>query len=189
MENNDMEIIIKETAEKAKRESIIKQVGENAFNNYLIEKIPKEMMPNYKGFPNCSLYLYGAVRSGKTFTAIAIGRKYSGFTFRRISNLLREIRACETAKREQELIDNIVNARILVLDDLGAEKLSEFALSILNEIIDERNMKNPNGLIITSNYSIQELGKFYDARLASRILEMCRVVELPARKIKAKGEK
>jgi DNA replication protein DnaC len=106
-----------------------------------------------------------------------------------VSNLLREIRACETAKQEQETIDHIVNARILVLDDLGAEKVTEFSLGFLNEIIDERNMKNPNGLIITSNYSIQELGKFYDARLASRILEMCRVVELPARKIKSKEGK
>jgi DNA replication protein DnaC len=186
---NDTDKIIRETMEKMKEEEIKAQIGENAFLNYTLDKVDKKIIEQCKGFPNCSLYLFGPVRSGKTFTAVAIGQKYSGFIFKRVSTLLREIRSCEEAWQEQELLNSLINSKILILDDLGAEKLSEFALSILNELIDERNMRNPNGLIITSNYSIQELGKIYEARLASRILEMCRLVELPARKIKAKGKK
>jgi DNA replication protein DnaC len=191
MENNDneMEKIIKETEEKAKKEAIIAQVGKMLFLNCTLDRVDKNIIEQCKGFPNCSLYLFGPIRAGKTFAAIAIGRRYSGFTYKRTSTLLRELRSCEKAWQEQELLNSLINSKILILDDLGAEKLTEFTLSFLNELIDFRSMINPNGLIITSNYSIQELGKIYEARLAGRILEMCRLVELPARKIKAKGEK
>jgi len=63
---------------------------------------------------------------------------------------------------------------LLVLDDLGAEKSSEYAMQQLFLVIDHR-LRNKKLTFITSNYSINDIGKYVSKWIASRILEMCRV--------------
>jgi len=66
---------------------------------------------------------------------------------------------------------------LLFLDDLGAEKMSEWVAEQFYLILNFRyEAKLPT--IITSNYSLGELSERLGDRIASRIAEMCDVVKI-----------
>ena len=57
---------------------------------------------------------------------------------------------------------------VLAIDDLGAEKLTEFVRQITYFIINERE-QNVKTTIITSNYTLQQVDEMIDPRVSSRI--------------------
>lgn len=79
---------------------------------------------------------------------------------------------CDTYKdrpmTEQDSIEEYTFGYLLILDDMGAEKSTDYALSSLYMIVDDRiNYKNRT--IVTTNLSLQEIEEKMDARLASRL--------------------
>ena len=78
---------------------------------------------------------------------------------------------------EKSIIDSLTTERPLILDDIGAEKTSDWSLQTLYTIIDRR-YRNEYRTIITSNLTPQELGYKLGDRIASRIAGMCKVIEL-----------
>lgn len=68
---------------------------------------------------------------------------------------------------EGELIEMLNNTDVLVLDDLGAEKSSEWAWEKLFEIIDSRQGMHT---IYTSNYNAQDLQQRLGERNFSRVV-------------------
>ena len=86
------------------------------------------------------------------------------------------------------LMSEYKNIDLLVLDDLGAEKSSEYAVQQLFLVIDNR-LRHKKLTIITSNYSINDMSKYVSQRIASRILEMCRVEILPGGDYRVKIQK
>lgn len=70
-----------------------------------------------------------------------------------------------------------LNATTLFVDDLGASTKTDWALDQIFQLIDyraEREMQT----FITSNWNLDELGKNYSIRIASRIASMCVVVPM-----------
>lgn len=78
---------------------------------------------------------------------------------------------------ELELVKKYAEAKVLVLDDLGTEKLSEWVMQTLYVIINAR-YENMLQTLITSNYTLQEIKNNFHERIASRIKGMCESVEL-----------
>ena len=77
------------------------------------------------------------------------------------------------------IIDKVKTITLLVLDDLGIEMFgpiekTKFSRDTMFEIIDHRVRKDLP-MIITSNYLIKD---FPDERIASRLIEKCRVREI-----------
>ena len=66
---------------------------------------------------------------------------------------------------------------ILVIDDFGAEKTSEFVQSHLLSFIDMRINKGKS-IFVTSNYSPEDLKKRYDARILDRLQELMNFCEV-----------
>ena len=69
---------------------------------------------------------------------------------------------------------------MLILDDLGIERSTEYALEQVYAVIDER-YKSGLPVIITTNLKIAEIRNPEDvayARIYSRILEMCTPVRI-----------
>jgi DNA replication protein DnaC len=92
--------------------------------------------------------------------------------------LLRSLRGLTPAE-EQAAIDRLVRVPVLILDDLGIEKDTEFAISTICEIISHRLKADRNGLVVTSNLSLDALAsKLHDDRLTSRLAGMCQVIEI-----------
>ena len=130
----------------------------------------------------CGLLLFGPLGTGKSrlIAAIinaAISRGYSAI-IERVPKLLLTIRSTYNggAITEQQLMRGMTDADLLVLDDAGSEKWTEWTEPTLYTIIDER-YTHEKALLITSNLDLAELQQKIGARAMDRILEMCDIVE------------
>lgn len=66
---------------------------------------------------------------------------------------------------------------ILCVDDMGAEKLTDFVRQTTYHIINFREQYTLQTLI-TSNFSLAEIDEQIDSRVSSRIAGMCEIIEL-----------
>lgn len=135
-------------------------------------------------FPDgTGLLYYGNVGTGKTYTAACICNAVIDLGYNAVFTTIPRIinRVQSSFDGRQEYIDHLCNVPLLVIDDLTAERNSEFAKEITFQIIDGRcSSKKP--LIATTNLTLDEIkGKGADiatARILSRLLEMCVPVEI-----------
>ena len=141
----------------------------------------KKYIAEYK-LDGKGLFLWGPCGTGKTHLAVAILKElilagHMGL-FYNIISLLDDMRASYNSSDESEqweLIDRVRDTRILILDDLGAEKTSGWVSDRLYAIINYR-YENNNTTIVTSNKSESELKEQVGIRIYSRLVEMCRVI-------------
>lgn len=144
---------------------------------------------------NCdtdNLLFWGSCGTGKSHLAAIIGREHATYEGRVIftepSPLLRSLR-CLTPIEEQAAIDRFVKAPVLIMDDLGIEKDTEFAISTISEIVSHRLKADRNGLVVTSNLSLDALAaKLNDDRLTSRLAGMCQVIEIKGADQRLRGQ-
>ena len=139
-----------------------------------------------------NLYLWGRPGVGKTHLAIAILRRHFGMGptfFTTPLQLSRRIRM-KPPEDEQRIIDECVQARVLVLDNLmPLREQSSFARQVLQEILDSRRYRNTGGLVVTSICSPMMLREGTDdASLQSRLVGMCRVIEIRGRDRRQLGQ-
>lgn len=73
--------------------------------------------------------------------------------------------------------DNIIRRSFVFIDDVGAEKQTEWSHEMLYLIVN-RLYESQKPLFITTNLSAEEFTAKYGERLVSRIAEMCSVLEL-----------
>jgi DNA replication protein DnaC len=86
-----------------------------------------------------------------------------------------------------EILTPIMNAEVLILDDLGAIRPSEWIWDTVSLILNAR-YNAVRTTIITTNYAVlppgaggmkeDTLGDRIGERIRSRLLELCRVVEM-----------
>ena len=147
------------------------------------------------------LVLYGPHGVGKTHLAVGIlkevirtkgGRGYF-FETRELLKLVRDTYNRSTEETEMEVLAPVLDADLLVLDDLGAEKTSEWVQETLGLVVNTRyNAKRAT--IFTSNLVdspdntdpqgfIFQLG----ARTRSRLMEMCDWVEIQGADVREVG--
>ena len=144
-------------------------------------------------------YIFGASGLGKTHLAIGLLKKRMerGRTglFVVVPELMESLRRCLRENGDDfEILQALYNVDCLVLDDLGAEKATEWVAERLYLVINQRYLSN-SMTIITSNCTLQEvkerLGE-QGKRITSRVLEMCKIIQLKGedyRRLKAKGER
>ena len=96
-----------------------------------------------------------------------------------VPELLLEIRDTFQSNEisEKAVIDKYSWVDVLILDDLGVEKTSDWVLQTLYTIMDRRYREELR-TIITSNLDIEEIREKFDDRIASRIVGMCRICTL-----------
>ena len=132
-----------------------------------------------KDYVNTSLYLYVAVGIGKTYIAAALLKhdieNGKSALFITTADLLDKIRACYDDKnnmRESQVVHSYMDIDNLYLDDIGSEKVTDWAIHRLYTIIDHRYSEDKR-TVFTSNLSLDELKTLYGDRFTSRIIEMC----------------
>ncbi len=133
------------------------------------------------------LYLHGPVGTGKTYIAYAIKHHLENHPtnakrvrFHNATELLASIRHDIEADpySRTHIVDKILESRLLlIIDDLGAEKPTEWVAETLYRIINHR-YENEIPVIVTSNLSLDQLAQRIGDRTASRLGELCEVVEL-----------
>ena len=130
-----------------------------------------------------NLYIWGDRGTGKTHLATALIRKKTNGLMITPMTILRAIKdKILDARKEQDEINHYVNHTALCIDDLGVEKLTAHTKTILYEIINGRWINKKEGLIITSNLDPDQLSaQFEDDRITSRIIGLCKIVQLGGR--------
>jgi DNA replication protein DnaC len=115
------------------------------------------------------LYLYGDVGTGKSHLAAGaairlIDRKYMVRAYR-AADVATMIHRAVFEHNLETVMDRLKNVRVLVLDDLGAEHLSEFMANQWYDLLDYR-YRTVSPTIITANLHPDRLDM---PRLASRL--------------------
>ena len=114
-----------------------------------------------------SLYIYGNVGLGKTHLASAVANYLINeevkVVFTSISDLLQKIRQTFNSSDsdyifESEVTEKYISCDLLIIDDFGKDKSTDWSVSKVFEIINKR-YENYNPMIITSNYSLGNLEK------------------------------
>lgn len=125
------------------------------------------------------LILYGPTGTGKTFLADCIANTLME---KGVPVLVTSIIALTRGMGEHlpSVLEKMSNARLLVLDDFGAERFTDFKSEQIFDVIDTRySSKKP--MIITTNYPLSELKKaenIRQQRVNERILEVCHPVKM-----------
>jgi DNA replication protein DnaC len=130
------------------------------------------------------LWLYGSVGTGKTTLAMLVskaaldaGRAVAIYSLPR---LLAEIRATFEADADGSYVgflDRLAAVDLLHIDDVGAEKTSEWVLEQLYAIVNAR-YEEERSIVITTNLERDDLAAQITERTVSRLEEMCTVVPL-----------
>jgi DNA replication protein DnaC len=138
------------------------------------------------------LLFLGTCGVGKTHLAVAllkevIGEKGDGGLFYDFRDLLREIQASWNSvsqTSELEVLRPVLEAKVLVLDELGANKPTEWVRDTIAHIINCRyndrklTIFTSNYLDTTSRQGEETLTDRIGVRLRSRLFEMCKEVEI-----------
>lgn len=128
------------------------------------------------------LFLTGNVGTGKTHLAVAIvdyiarlkkrGRNWN-IAYITAVDLLAKIKMGFNNNQAENIVSYYEESDLLIIDDLGVEKISDWVHEIFYKIIDHRyNEMKP--LIIMSNLSDEEIKAKLGERIISRIYEMCK---------------
>jgi DNA replication protein DnaC len=138
----------------------------------------KSFIENPKGF----LTFIGGAGRGKTWIAAAIAREmilncdcewWPGrpppIKWIRAIDALNSIRAEFSQPGENKARRMLYSARILFLDDLGTEKVSDWVIETIYDLIDFRYCE-ALPTVITSNLGGQDLAKVFGTRVVSRLM-------------------
>ena len=167
-----------------------------------INRFPPLMKKNIEEITNVvvseeieSSYIFGNTHTGKTVLACFMllqeeknifmegGPKHKDDFCELISvaDLINKFKSCYEKKyegpTESAILKQYQDIRLLVLDDFGTVKPTDWALHLLYSIIDHRNnwLKKT---IFTSNLSLEEASIVLgDTRITSRIERMCTLIK------------
>lgn len=132
------------------------------------------------------LFLIGPVGCGKTHLVVGAARLACahGYAPQFVSvpawfQALRESYANPSQNRERDLLKLMREAELLILDDLGAERPSEWARERLYLVINERTVQlRPTW--VTTNLTVKELSELIGERSVSRLTGDAMVFTLAA---------
>ena len=137
------------------------------------------------------LYIYSSnCGNGKTTWSTKIARKYiveNAFKqkhenlvyFINVADYLEELRQSFNDKdvSTKDIDEKLKSCDLLILDDLGVEKASDWVIERLYSLINYR-VDEEKSMIITSNLTVEEIKTRLNARIASRIYGSCEIVNL-----------
>lgn len=131
---------------------------------------------------NQGLLFWGTVGTGKSYTAACIANYLleanTSVVMTSFVRILQEMQGFDR-EREETFTNKLNSVKLLIIDDLGAERSTDYALEKVYGIIDNRyRAKKP--LILTTNLTLQQMQEATDiryARIYDRIFEMCYPME------------
>jgi DNA replication protein DnaC len=143
----------------------------------------RDLAPNIEN--GRGLWFFGNSGTGKTTlamlvskTALEMGRSVAIYSLPKLLARIRRSYDAETGEQSHgELFERLTSVDLLHIDDLGAEKTSEWVLEQLYALVNER-YESQRALMVTTNHDESELEKQIGERVVSRLAEMCDTVPL-----------
>jgi DNA replication protein DnaC len=132
---------------------------------------------------NVGLLLHGPVGTGKTFLAACIVNDLCQAGYRVLmTSFVKIINGIPSGfdEERQKYFDSFNMFDLLVIDDLGAERQSDYMLEQVYNIIDAR-YRSKKPMIVTTNLDLNSISKPSDmryARIYDRVMQMCHPVHV-----------
>lgn len=149
-----------------------------------LTNLAKKYVENFETFKKQGkgLLFYGTVGTGKSYMSGCIANALINNGYEVLMTSISRIAdtAFNYKGNKQEYYDNLNSYHLLILDDLGVERNTEYMNEIVYKVIDGR-YKARLPIIVTSNLTGQELKNpvgINNQRTYSRILEMCYPVKV-----------
>ncbi len=118
---------------------------------------------------------YGSTGLGKTFLSSCIakelmdsGKSVIYMSAPRLFILFEDYRF--NRLDDESMVEDLYSADLLIIDDLGTENQNKNSVAALFDLMNER-LSNDKKMIISTNYSMNELSRMYSSRFTSRIYE------------------
>ncbi|HOK41579.1 MAG TPA: ATP-binding protein [bacterium] len=180
---NENKILINKIYEQS---NLTDKEKEKTFNNFIVNNNNKEIYNKIKSFAESNkiynFILAGKSGIGKTHLALAfLNYKINNFLFNSLfynfSDLFNILKYSFNSNSFYETLNFIKNIKLLIIDDLGDIKITEFIFEYFFNIIDFRYRKNEQLItIITTNFNkpSELINYFGDSgiKIMSRLCEM-----------------
>lgn len=126
---------------------------------------------------NQGLILWGDVGTGKSYAAACIANYLLDHKTPVVMTSFVKILAAIQKERDQEerIISRLNRAKLVIFDDLGAERDTSFGIEKVYSIVDERYRKQLP-MILTTNLTLDQMKRETDirfSRIYDRIFETC----------------
>ena len=125
------------------------------------------------------LWFMGDVGTGKTTLAMLVsksaldaGRSVAIYSLPRLLAEIRKTYDEQSQRSYLELLERLTEVDLLHIDDLGAEKTSEWVLEQLYAIINAR-YEDQRSVVVTTNIGPDDLQEQITERTVSRLNQMC----------------
>lgn len=144
-----------------------------SFNTKVVEAA-KELVDNIENKAT-NIFLFGAAGIGKTYICDCIFNELIStlhptiyLTATDFYDDIANRRFNKDYDSEEPVDDPLLSCDLLILDDLGSEKVTEFTRAMLFHYIDKR-YRLGKSTVISSNYDIDQVRAIYEERISSRI--------------------
>ena len=130
---------------------------------------------------SAGLLLWGDVGTGKTYMAACIANALIEQEYTvKMTNFATIINDLFASEDKNEYIECLMRCSLLIIDDLGAERSTEYAVENVFNVIDRR-YRTGKPLIITTNLHIDTMRNetsIDKKRIYDRVFEMCAPVQM-----------
>lgn len=139
-----------------------------------MDKILTKSMSFIKEFNSTkeNFLFYGSSGTGKTFLSNCIARELLDkghlVVYRTAEELIRNLKKIKF-ENDDALEELLVNCDLLIIDDLGTEQINDFSKTELYNLLNKKLLKEKK-MIISTNYTLEDLLKNYSERISSRLL-------------------
>lgn len=137
------------------------------------------------------LLFWGTVGTGKSYTAACIANELLNqmipVVMTSFVKILQNIQG--NPDEEERIMAGLNTAKLLIIDDLGAERSTDYASEKVYNIIDSRYLSG-KPLILTTNMTLKDMQESEDIRyrrIYDRIFEMCFPVRFAGRSWREKA--
>lgn len=144
-------------------------------NAAIILNHAKNFVKNFD-YSDTNLLFYGNSGLGKTFLSSAIatelikqGKDVLYISANSLFPMLENLHFGRSDERSSYIAEKALDADLLILDDLGAEFITQFTVSELFRIINHRLLTGKK-MIFSTNLTLSEIKKTYSERIVSRII-------------------
>lgn len=167
------------------RSGLTAREWQNLKQKYIItdeNRAVNEAAVEFVGSQNTNLLICGTVGAGKTRIAhgivAAMVEQGVHAEFWTATKFMMTLRAKSLETDEIDAMQAMTCPKVLVLDDLGANKETAWTVMMMDTVIDDWYRAGRKGLVVTSNFTLDQIAMQVSDRLASRFVEMCQVFEL-----------
>jgi len=182
--------IINAENEKVVAEKRAERLIPTLFQEARIEHLSEALQARLKFLPdNKGLFLWGKQGVGKSYAMAALMREFilKGSNIARISYemlclQLRDTYKPRSPRTELDVVNPLLIVDKLFIEDVGTtvsagQQESDFSLRTFLVLLNQR-LEACKPTFITTNKNIEELGRSFDQRVASRLQEACEIIHL-----------